>query len=115
MSHVVDGELTAYADGAYPGNDPDALRISAHLSACDNCRTRLEQAHALRDRTAEILGFATPAVRTAPSFEALEAQIATSPVKPPAPRHLARTRLLELSERRAPWRVRRLQVHWSCS
>jgi hypothetical protein len=82
MSHVDDGELTAYADGAYPVNDPDALRISAHLSACDNCRTRLEQAHALRDRAAEILGFATPAVRTAPAFEALEAQIATSSARP---------------------------------
>jgi hypothetical protein len=81
MSHVDDGELTAYADGAYPVNDPDALRISAHLSACDNCRTRLEQAQQLRERATEILGYATPAARTAPSFETLQAQIATSPAR----------------------------------
>lgn len=82
MSHVDDGELTAYADGAYPANDPVALRIGAHLSTCENCRTRLEQAHALRDRAAEVLGYATPArVQAPPAFESLEAQLAT-----PAPR-----------------------------
>jgi hypothetical protein len=86
MSHVDDGELTAYADGAYPVSDPDALRISAHLSTCDNCRTRLEQAHALRDRAAEILAYATPSPVVAPPFETLQAQIATSPVK--ARRHI---------------------------
>ena len=78
MSHVDDGELTAYADGAYPAGERDALRISAHLSACDNCRNRLEQAQMLRDRASEILGLATPAARATPSFEALEAQVATS-------------------------------------
>ena len=78
MSHVDDGELTAYADGAYPAGEQDALRISAHLSACDNCRNRLEHAQTLRDRASEILAFATPAVRATPSFEALEAQVATS-------------------------------------
>jgi hypothetical protein len=77
MSHVDDGELTAYADGAYPANDPVALRIGAHLSTCENCRTRLEQAHALRDRAAEVLGYATPARVQAPAFESLEAQLAT--------------------------------------
>ena len=78
MSHVDDGELTAYADGAYPANDPVALRIAAHLSTCGNCRTRLEQSHELRDRAAEILAFAAPAALAAPSFEALQAQAATS-------------------------------------
>lgn len=82
MSHVDDGELTAYADGAYPGNDPEALRISAHLSACDNCRTRLEQAHALRDRAAGILAYATPLQVMAPPFETLEAQLSTSSRRP---------------------------------
>ena len=82
MSHVDDGELTAYADGAWPANDPVALRIGAHLSTCENCRTRLELAHALRDRAAEILGYATPAQMSTPSFEELQAQLATSPRKP---------------------------------
>jgi hypothetical protein len=77
MSHVDDGELTAYADGAYPANDPEALRIAAHLSTCGNCRTRLEQSHELRDRAAEILAFAAPASVAPPSFETLQAQAAT--------------------------------------
>ena len=90
MSHVDDGELTAYADGAYPANDPVALRIGAHLSTCENCRTRLEQAHALRDRAAEVLGYATPArVQAPPAFESLEAQLATPAPRPRRPIPLA--------------------------
>jgi hypothetical protein len=84
MSHVDDGELTAYADGAYPINDPEALRISAHLSTCDNCRTRLEQSQELRTRASEILSYAAPRNMEVPPFEALETQIATSSKKPPA-------------------------------
>jgi hypothetical protein len=77
MSHVDDGELTAYADGAYPANDPEALRIAAHLSTCGNCRTRLEQSHELRDRAAAILAYAVPADVAAPSFATLQAQAVT--------------------------------------
>jgi hypothetical protein len=77
MSHVDDGELTAYADGAYPIDDPVALRISAHLSACGNCRARLEQDQDLRNRAAEILSYAAPVVREAPAFETLQHQVAT--------------------------------------
>ncbi|HET9441097.1 MAG TPA: hypothetical protein VFO52_13050 [Longimicrobiales bacterium] len=75
MSHVDDGELTAYADGAYPVDDPVALRISAHLSTCANCRTRLEQNEDLRTRAAEILSYAAPASLQAPPFESLQAQV----------------------------------------
>jgi hypothetical protein len=82
MSHVDDGELTAYADGAYRVDDPVALRIGAHLSTCDNCRTRLEQSHELRDRAAVILGYAIPAPSQTPSFESLQAQLATPTPKP---------------------------------
>lgn len=90
MSHVDDGELTAYADGAWPANDPVALRIGAHLSTCENCRTRLEQAHVLRDRAAEVLGYATPArVQAPPAFESLEAQLATSTPRRRRPLELA--------------------------
>ena len=81
MSHVDDGELTAYADGAYPAHDPEALRIGAHLSTCENCRARLELAHALRDRAAEVLGYAAPTRVQMPAFESLEARLA-----PPARR-----------------------------
>lgn len=82
MSHVDDGELTAYADGAFPANDPDALRISEHLSTCDNCRARLRQSESLRNRASEILAFATPMSVNTPAFEALQAQAATTTRKP---------------------------------
>jgi hypothetical protein len=97
MSHVDDGELTAYADGAYPVNDPEALRISAHLSTCGNCRTRLEQSQELRTRAAEILSFATPATLSAPSFESLQSQVTTSSrTRPAIPLAWAATIVLSL-------------------
>ena len=77
MSHVDDGELTAYADGAYPVNDPVALRIGEHLSTCGNCRTRLEQSEMLRSRASEILSYATPIKVETPAFEALQHQAIT--------------------------------------
>ena len=79
MSHVDDGELTAYADGAYPVNDPVALRIGEHLSTCGNCRTRLEQSESLRARASEILAYATPLTVQAPAFETLQTQAFTTP------------------------------------
>jgi hypothetical protein len=98
MSHVDDGELTAYADGAYPVEGPEALRISAHLSTCDNCRTRLEQSQELRSRAAEILAFATPAMVPAPSFESLQTRVAATPrrTRPPIPLAWAATIVLAL-------------------
>jgi hypothetical protein len=98
MSHVDDGELTAYADGAYPVNDPEALRISAHLSTCGNCRTRLEQSQELRSRAAEILAYASPASLTAPSFESLQTKVArpSARVRQPIPLAWAATIILAL-------------------
>jgi hypothetical protein len=73
MSHVPDGELTAYADGAYAPTDADAQRITAHLALCPDCRNRLEQAHALSARAAEILAVAAPAVMETPPFDEIRA------------------------------------------
>lgn len=96
MSHVDDGELTAYADGAYPVDDPVALRISAHLSTCGDCRTRLEQNQDLRTRAAEILSFATPALMTTPSFESLQTQVGRTQLRPAVPLAWAATVVLAL-------------------
>ena len=60
MSHIDEGELTAYADGAYSPDDEQAKRITAHLSTCENCRNRLLQAQQLNARASEILSVATP-------------------------------------------------------
>ena len=72
MSHVDEGELVAYADGAYPAEHPDAQRIAAHLTECGDCRTRLAQQETLRGRAAAILAYAAPASVRAPAFETLQ-------------------------------------------
>jgi hypothetical protein len=69
MSHVDEGELTAYADGAYTLGEADAQRIELHLAECVNCRNRLAQAQALSGRAAEILSVAAPASFSVPSFD----------------------------------------------
>ena len=68
MSHVDEGELTAYADGAYPAGDSDAQRIEEHLALCANCRNRLDQARALSGRAAAILATAAPLAVAMPEF-----------------------------------------------
>lgn len=55
MSHVDEGLLHAYLDGALvPGSDAYAA-IREHLAQCTDCRVRLEEARALRDRAADAL------------------------------------------------------------
>lgn len=68
MSHVDEGELTAYADGAYAPADPVAQRIASHLAECANCRNRLAQAQALSMRASEVLAVAAPLDLHTPSF-----------------------------------------------
>ncbi|MGK7312772.1 MAG: anti-sigma factor family protein [Candidatus Longimicrobiales bacterium M2_2A_002] len=56
MPHVDDGTLHALLDGALRAHEPDrADRVEAHLDACADCRARLEEAAALRDRAADVL------------------------------------------------------------
>lgn len=78
MSHIDDGELTAYGDGAYAPGEVDALRIEAHLAECANCRNRLAQAQALTARASEIIALATPLQVTAVPFETIAATNATA-------------------------------------
>lgn len=96
MSHVHDGELTAYADGAYAPADADAQRIAAHLALCPDCRNRLEQAHALGARAAEILAAATPAVVATPPFDQIRAQATARRARSTFPLTWAATVILAL-------------------
>lgn len=96
MSHVPDGELTAYADGAYAPADTDAQRIVAHLALCPDCRNRLEQAHAVSARAAEILAVAAPAVVETPSFDQIRAQAAARRARSTFPLAWAATVILAL-------------------
>lgn len=65
MSHVDEGALHAYLDGAleeYPTRE--AHRIRAHLERCDRCAEALREARALRDTANAIL--AAPDLSVAP-------------------------------------------------
>lgn len=72
MSHVTDGELHAYLDGALTSIDPTrADRLRIHLEGCSDCTARLEDARMLRSRTGEILADAAPDLVEVPPFEAV--------------------------------------------
>ena len=75
MSHIDEGALHAYLDGAldeYPAGD--AVRIREHLDSCAECAERLEVERAIRSDAHAILGLAAPEVEL-PSFEELRAYV----------------------------------------
>lgn len=75
MSHVDEGALHAYLDGAldeYP--QAEAERIRGHLDACAECAERLEEERRLRSDAHAMLDLAAPAVE-APGLEELRAYV----------------------------------------
>ena len=75
MSHVDEGSLHAYLDGAldeYPA--AEAQKVREHLEVCAECRAQLETERAIRDVAGSILGLAAPEVEV-PSFEELRAYV----------------------------------------
>ena len=82
MSHIDDGALHAYLDGAledYAASE--AKHVREHLETCGACAQRLEEERGIRNRATSILALATPQVET-PSFEELKAYVqATRPAK----------------------------------
>jgi len=72
MSHVDDGLLHAWLDGALRAQDPArADAVAAHLEACDDCRARLDEARALKEEADAILDLAAPHVDEGPPFETI--------------------------------------------
>jgi hypothetical protein len=75
MSHVDDGALHAYLDGAldeYPA--AEARRIREHIETCAVCAEALSAERLVRDEAHTILNLATPAVDV-PTFEELRAYV----------------------------------------
>jgi hypothetical protein len=75
MSHVDDGTLHAYLDGAleeYPASE--ARRVRDHLEACASCRQRLAAERRIREEAASILGLTVPRVEP-PTLEELRAYV----------------------------------------
>ena len=85
MSHVDEGALHAYLDGAldeFPM--AEAERIRDHLDACAACAERLEAERAIRADAEAMLGMAAPMVDM-PSLEELRAHVKrTRPERPAA-------------------------------
>ena len=78
MSHVDEGALHAYLDGAldeYPA--AEARRIREHVETCAVCAEALSAERLVRDEAHAILGLATPAVEV-PTFEELRAYVNAS-------------------------------------
>src|SRR5262245_34460893 len=72
MSHVDEGTLHAYLDGELPSGERTALE--AHIAQCAECRARLVDERALRERASALLGAARPVERPVPSFEQIRHQ-----------------------------------------
>jgi hypothetical protein len=77
MSHVDEGALHAYLDGALDALPAsEAARIRQHLASCEECERRLEEERALRDEAASILRGADPGTGAVPPLEELRRRAA---------------------------------------
>jgi len=97
MSHIDEGALHAYLDGAldeYPA--AEARSIREHLETCGACRERLESERRVRDDATAMLGLAAPEVEI-PTFEELRAYVQAN------------------APRRSPWTVRLYRLGWAAS
>jgi hypothetical protein len=96
MSHVDEGQLHAFLDGALDHLPAaEARRIREHLERCGECRTRLEAAADLRRRASGILDGAAPTAVDPPPFETLRrraAEVRRSPTDTPPPSTWERAR-----------------------
>jgi anti-sigma factor RsiW len=75
MSHIDEGALHAYLDGAleeYPA--AEAHRVREHVETCAVCADRLADERRIREQAQEILGLAAPHVEV-PTFEELRAYV----------------------------------------
>jgi hypothetical protein len=74
MSHVDEGTLHAWLDGALDALPAaEAARVREHLATCEACAARLEEERQVRQEAADILGAAVPASIEPPAFEEVRA------------------------------------------
>lgn len=74
MSHVTDGALHAYLDGAC--DERERREIEAHLEACGSCRARRDEAAAVSQRASDLLSELEPLSPEAPAWREIEARAA---------------------------------------
>ena len=67
MSHLTDGQLHAFLDGAVEALEGATIEETrSHLEACADCAARLEAERLVRDEAASLLGTAAPPAFSAP-------------------------------------------------
>lgn len=69
MSHVDEGLIHAYIDGAFPPGNPQGEEIEAHTALCVDCRVRLEKARELKERAQVVMHRLAPPSIAMPPFE----------------------------------------------
>jgi hypothetical protein len=75
VSHIDEDRLHAWLDGALgPQSGSEGAAIAVHLEECEECRSSLEEASAVRERARAILSAADSPPATAPPFANLVAQ-----------------------------------------
>ena len=83
MSHVDEGLLHAWIDGAFGAGDPDGDAIEAHIAACAECTVRAEEARRLKARAGAVLQHVAPdAVRVEPFDRMVAARRASRDAQP---------------------------------
>ena len=91
MSHVSDGALHAYLDGAldeYPSGEAEAIR--EHLAVCPDCAARVDEERRIRDASTAILVGTTPPIEVPPLEELRARAAALGRAKDPIPVRLYR-------------------------
>ncbi len=74
MSHIDEGSLHAYLDGA--ANERERQEIAAHIASCVECSERLDRAASLSSRAADLLAELEPRAAQPPSWREIEERAA---------------------------------------
>lgn len=69
MSHVDEGLIHAYIDGAFPPGNEQGEELEAHVALCVDCRVRLEKARELKERAQVVMHRLAPETIVTPPFE----------------------------------------------
>ena len=85
MSHVDEGLIHAYIDGAFPPGNTQGEEIERHMEVCVDCRVRLEKARDLKDRARLVMQRLAPAAIARPSFDEILARRARTVAQPEDP------------------------------